>query len=316
MVITSRAPVRVDFAGAWTDVAEFYEPFTGATLNAAIRFYVSGQLDAYEGEETAPAGRIVSGPSGKYSVPSRAGLTVQYESMIPAGSGLGTSAALNVVWLSLARRTSVETIEEKMQIADLAYKVEGLLGIVGGKQDQYASAVGGINLFEFGPEDVRCHSVQMSEGTLNQLQDQLVLCYTGKSRLSSGIHRHVWGNFRAGQEETVRALFTLRDTAYEAKQHLEAGNLQEFGELLTIQFECAKHLDSSTTNQQIDELFEMAAPMIIGGKPCGAGGGGCLLFLARSPESAKELEEELKQHRLTVLNLQFDFQGLCLQTEK
>ena len=203
-----------------------------------------------------------------------------------------------------------------MQIAELAYKVEGLLGIIGGKQDQYASAVGGINLFEFTADDVRRHAVEMSQESIDQLQEQFVLCYTGKSRLSSDIHRRVWGSFQAGEEEVVRALFTLRDSAHEAKECLAAGNLERFGELLTVQFECAKHLHSSTTNQQIDELFEMAGPMIIGGKPCGAGGGGCLLFLARSPESARELEEELDQRRLTVLDLQFDFEGLCMRTDK
>ena len=312
MLIRSRAPVRVDFAGAWTDVPDFYEPFTGATLNAAIQLYVSGQLDTYEDEESHQIGKTVSGPSGKYSATSQAGLRVQYESTIPAGSGLGTSAALNVVWLSLARRTPVETVEDRMDTAELAYKVEGTLGILGGKQDQYASAVGGINLFEFDADEVRRHPVKMPAENVKQLEDMLVLCYTGKSRLSSSIHRNVWANFRAGKQETVRALFTLRDTAYEAKGCLETGNLERFGELLTVQFECARDLDSSPNNEQIDELFDLAAPMTVGGKPCGAGGGGCLLFLAKSPQSAKDLEDELRRRRLTVIDLRVDFEGLKL----
>ena len=105
MVIKSRAPVRVDFAGAWTDVSYFSDSFGGATVNAAIKLYVEGALDAHEEEpEGFAAERVVSGPSGKYQAAGEAGLRVHYQSQIPAGSGMGTSATLNVVWLSLVRR--------------------------------------------------------------------------------------------------------------------------------------------------------------------------------------------------------------------
>ncbi len=312
MIIRSRAPVRVDFAGAWTDVTYFSEPFGGATLNAAIKLYVEGELDAHEEEERLDVERIVSGPSGKYRGADRAGLSVNYQSKIPAGSGLGTSGTLNVVWLSLVRRQPVKSIAEKMEIAAHAYDIEKVLGIIGGKQDQYASAVGGINLFEFG-EEVRRVPVEMSQEQVEELERHLVLCYTGRPRLSSNIHKNVWGNFRAGKKETVRALFTLRDSAYEGKEYLESGSLDQLGELMSRQFEATKKLDSSTSNEQIEELFELAAGRILGAKPCGAGGGGCLLFMGKSPEQALALAEELKKKQLTVIDLQFDFEGLCME---
>ena len=316
MIITSRAPVRVDFAGAWTDVPYFSDPFTGATLNAAVQLYVSGELDAYEEEESYQPGQGISGPGDEHRGASKAGMRVHYESSIPAGSGLGTSAALNVVWLSLVRRTPVETAEDKMNIAALAFGIEKILGIVGGKQDQYASALGGINLFEFTAEDVKFQPVDIAGDKIRQLEELLVLCYTGKPRLSSNIHKNVWGNFRAGKDETVRALFTLRDTAYEAKECLEQWDIERFGEILSIQFDCMKNLDSSTSNEQIEKLFALAEPMTIGRKPCGAGGGGCLLFLARSQDHARKLKEELSGQGLTVLDLHFDFEGLVLGIDK
>jgi len=302
MTIKSWAPVRVDFAGAWTDVSYFSDAFGGATCNAAIKLYVRGELDAQE-EEQMPAEEEDRG----------AGLRVQYESRIPAGSGLGTSATLNVVWLSLVRREPVTSIEDKMKIAALAYDIEKILGIIGGKQDQYASAVGGVNLFEFGQE-VKRIPVEMDRRDIEELQRRLVLCYTGKPRLSSNIHKNVWSKFRAGNQQTNQALFTLRDGAYRAKEYLESGEIEQLGKLLTIQFEAMKDLDSSTSNEQIEELFELAKPMIIGGKPCGAGGGGCLLFLSKSPEEARMLEENLRARQLTVLDLEFDFEGLCMET--
>jgi len=287
VILRSRAPVRIDFAGAWTDVPYFSDSFSGATLNAAIQVYVEGQLDAYEQETAWQRGsRLVSGPSGKYEADADAGLSVHYRSDIPAGSGLGTSATLNVVWLSLARRERVDSVEDKMQIAALAYDVEKVLGIIGGKQDQYASALGGINLFEFN-DTVQRRPVEMQDEQVKELEGPLVLCYTGTPRLSSNIHDKVWGNFRAGKRETVDALFALRDSAYEAEDCLETGSLERFGELLTVQFDSMKKLDSSTSNEQVEDLFELADSMILGGKPCGAGGGGCLLFLGKSEDQAR-----------------------------
>jgi len=313
MTIKSRAPVRVDFAGAWTDVPYFSDAFGGATCNAAIKLYVRGELDAHE-EAPIPVGELRLGAGREAELGGEAGLSVQYESRIPAGSGLGTSATLNVVWLSLVRREPVTSVDDKMKIAALAYEIEKVLGIIGGKQDQYASAVGGINLFEFGQE-VKWIPVEMNEGQIEELERRLVLCYTGKPRLSSNIHRNVWGNFRAGTEQTTQALFTLRDSAYRAKEHLENGEIDELGELLTVQFEAMKDLDSSTSNEQTEELFELAKPMIIGGKPCGAGGGGCLLFLGKSAEEARRLEEKLAERQLVVIDLKFDFEGLCVETD-
>jgi len=312
MTIKSWAPVRVDFAGAWTDVPYFSDAFGGATCNAAIKLYVRGELDAHEesqvpGEELRAGAGQEGGPAGK------AGLSVHYESRIPAGSGLGTSATLNVVWLSLVRREPVTSVEDKMKIAGLAYDIEKVLGIMGGKQDQYASAVGGINLFEFGQE-VKQIPVEMNEGQIEELEQRLVLCYTGKPRLSSNIHKNVWGNFRAGNERTTRALFTLRDSAYQARDYLESGEIEQLGKLLTVQFEAMKDLDSSTSNQQIEELFELASPRIVGGKPCGAGGGGCLLFLGKSPEEADKLEEELSSQGLAIIDVEFDFEGLRVES--
>jgi len=313
MTIKSRAPVRVDFAGGWTDVPYFSDSFGGATCNAAIKLYVRGELDAHEESQIA-AGELRAAVSKEDDTAGEAGLSVHYESRIAAGSGLGTSATLNVVWLSLVRREPVTTVEGKMEIAALAYDIEKVLGIIGGKQDQYASAVGGINLFEFGDE-VKRIPVEMKQEDVEELQRRLVLCYTGKPRLSSNIHRNVWGNFRAGNEETARALFTLRDSAYQARDYLENGAIEKLGKLLTVQFEAMKDLDSSTSNEQIEALFELAEPLIIGGKPCGAGGGGCLLFLGKSAEEARKLEERLDERQLAVIDLEFDFEGLCVETD-
>ena len=317
MIVRSRAPVRVDFAGAWTDVSYFARPFKGATLNAAIQMYVTGELQVDEELDAVFDTDQASGSAkaGQFEMPERAALNVSYGTPIPAGSGLGTSATLNCVWLALARREPVTSDEDKMRIAALAYDVERTLGIIGGKQDQYASAVGGINLFEFEDDEVVRIAVELPTERVRELEGLFVLCYTGQARLSSNIHRNVWGNFRAGREQTVRALFGLRDSAYESRDALEQWDLATFGRILTDQRHYMKELDDSTTTQQIEELFELAAPQIMGGKPCGAGGGGCILFLARDPSAQARLRRTLSERGLTVMDVRFDFEGLTLATE-
>ena len=314
MIVKARAPVRIDFAGAWTDVKYFYKTFGGATLNAAINRYVTGQLTTNEGNVE---GRRLTQPPGYpvVEVCSPAGLKVSYETDMPAGSGLGTSSALNVVWLALVKQTRLETREQKEEIADSAYDIEKVLGIIGGKQDQFASAVGGINLFEFKTDGgVTTHPVTLSNIQVAELESLLVLCYTGESRLSSGIHENVWGNFRRGRRETVDALFTLRDSAYAGKEILEGSRWDEFGPLLSQQFECMKALDNSTTNATVEKLFDLVKAQISGGKPCGAGGGGCLLFCCKEPAGKARVQSKIRDAGFRVVDFHFEFEGVVTTT--
>lgn len=297
MRITCRAPVRVDLAGAWTDVVFFYEPFGGATLNAAIGYYVHGEL-------------LV----GKHA-PKGEGVHIGYHTDVPTGSGLGTSAAMNVVWLALVKGDPVATHEARQSIAEGAYQAEKILGIVGGKQDQYAAAFGGINLFEFRNDGVTVHPVRMPSEKLTGLEQLFVLCYTGASRLSSRIHENVWGRFGHGNREVIDALLTMRDSAYECKDALERGDWKRVGEILTLQFECSKRLDASTSNETIERLFAEVGEHIFGGKPCGAGGGGCVLFLCKEEKAKRQVEQKLLEARMTLLPFRFDFSGLTVQIE-
>jgi len=293
MIIESRAPVRVDFAGAWTDVRYFAYPFGGATTNAAINRYVSG--------------RTVIGGSG-----SEEGISVTYQTDIPAGSGLGTSSALNVVWLSLASGKVPATQQERARIAEQAYEVETVLGIIGGKQDQYASACGGFNLFEFGENAVQITPVNISSARIAELQDLMTLCYTGQARLSSNLHENVWGGFRSGKREVMDSLFTLRDSAYRAKDHLESGNWSEFGPLLSLQHACARRLDASLTNELVEGIMDTVRPHVTGGKCCGAGGGGCMLFMSETAAKQRSTAELLRSRGIHVIDFGFAQDGLTV----
>ena len=201
MIVTSRAPVRIDFAGGWTDVDLFARGAGGAVLNATINHYVTGRMETSED--------------------ALGGMSVTYGCDLPTGSGLGTSSALNVVWLSLIK-PCVNSREERRTIAETAFDLETMLDILGGKQDQYAAAFGGFNFLTFG-ETVCVETLTLPLETVCALESRLVLCYTGRPRLSGSIHENVWSAFRRGVPETVEALYALRDIAVRMKVALIAG---------------------------------------------------------------------------------------------
>ena len=314
MIVKARAPVRIDFAGAWTDVDYFYKAFGGATLNATIDQYVKGKLVADEGNFGEKVPRHAPG-YGTTFVDGPDGLLVEYNTKMPDDSGLGTSAAREVTRLALFSQDPLATREQKENIAESAYRIEQVLGIIGGKQDQFASAVGGINLFEFRENGTTTHPVTMPESQIAELESLLVLCYTGECRLSSNIHKSVWGNFHQGRRETVDALFTLRDSAYAGKEILKDSRWDEFGPLLTRQFECMKALDSSTTNTTVDGLFDLVKGDISGGKPCGAGGGGYLLFGCNDLAGKARVQSKIRDAGFRVVDFSFEFEGVATLIE-
>lgn len=305
MIIRSRAPVRIDFAGGWTDVPIFAAGAGGLVVNAAIRHYVSGRMEIHDTEET-----IARSAAGDQEPE---GLSVSYQSDLPSGSGLGTSSALNVVWLSLVK-SQITTDEDRGRIAELAYNLEEMLGILGGKQDQYAAAYGGFNAMTFG-DSVAVERLHVSPEMVAELEARLVLCYTGKPRLSGNIHENVWGAFRRGAPATVNALYALRECAVRMREALMQGDSGAFADMLSLNWQSQKALDPSVTNPQIEDLFERAeAAGSVGGKACGAGGGGCLLFFA-APGKQQTVAEALTAAGVRIIPFQFDFEGLQVTKE-
>ena len=300
MVITSRAPLRVDFAGAWTDVNFFARGAGGAVINATIDKYVEGRLEILD------ANNADISPTG--------GISVSYHCEMPSGSGLGTSAALNVCWLSLVEAQIHPSQEYREQIAELAYQLEEILGVLGGKQDQYAAALGGFQYLTFN-ESVCAEKLNIQPAMVQELEKRLVLCYTGKSRLSGDIHENVWGAFRHGAPETVNALYYLRNCAIRMKTVIEEGNIEEFGELIGQSWKHQKALDASVSNDEIEVLFDIARKAgAMFGKATGAGGGGCLLFFTENDKQCA-VTEALSSAGVRVIPFKFEFKGLQVNGE-
>lgn len=283
--MTTRVPVRIDFGGAWTDVPLYADAHGGAVFNATIDRYVTGELAS--GEE---------------------GVDVRYGLELPTGSGLGTSAALNVAWLALITRGT-----DRARLAEQAYQIEGVLDVLGGRQDQWAAAHGGFNLFHFDRSGVRTEKIALPEAALKALESRSVLLYTNSPRFSGSIHEQVWGAYRAGRTATVEALHRLKELALAMPERLLGGDIDGFARLLTENWECQKALYNSVTNPQIDALFDVATGAgALGGKACGAGGGGCLYFVA-GEDRRGELVAALRESGAREIPFRFEFEGVVLR---
>ena len=346
-VIRARSPVRIDFAGGWTDVALFTEESKGLVVNAAINIYsyvtvnrlpdkevltnshgyahketvedtsvkiYSADFDIYEEAEEVRQleynGNIDLAKAAIKQMGIQGGLEIITRSNAPAGSGLGTSASMGVALIgALSASKGLSLLPyEWAESASLIERKE--LGILGGKQDHYASALGGINFMEFMGEGVKVSKLQLSQNTLYELEKSLVLCYTGKSRLSGNIHHKVKEAYENGEPKTRQALKNLRSIALETKNALLKGDLENFGQLLSDNWENQRALHPSVTSPQIDGIFEsVMANGALGGKACGAGGGGCLLFYAQ-PDSEHLVRKELEEAGVKIIDFDLDFTGL------
>jgi len=333
--------VRIDFAGAWTDVPLFTTLTPGVVVNAAISLYAyttveplaSGSPTYGEAvqESLCPTGiRICSVDLGQYveaasvskieyngtmdlvkaackSSPVRAAEVTTWTDS-PAGSGLGTSASLGVAALSALWQYGNKLVTRHI-CAHEAFELETKeLGLLSGTQDQYAAVLGGFNCFRCVGSNVTYNdNLNTVDALTYELEKRLVLVYTGKSRLSSDIHSHVTSNFKAQRNHP--ALRNLVKSGELAREALLTRNISKLTDAINMSWANQKLLHESITNDQIESLFEIAAKNgMVAGKACGAGGGGCLLFLA---ERGKEhmLRKALEEH-VKVLNFKFDFDGL------
>lgn len=298
MIVTAKAPVRIDFGGAWTDVDLYARERGGVVFNATIAHHVTGSFTVRESGEGAH---------------SLEGLEVRYGFELPSGSGLGTSAALNVAWFGLLHRR-VENDDDRVRIAEQAYGLEGLLGILGGRQDQYASAMGGFNKMSFA-ESVTVERIGIPTEVVSALEARSVLVYTGKPRLSGSIHENVWGAFKAGRAATVGALDRLKEIGEAMPDVLSAGRIDAFADLLDENWACQRRLDDSVTNAQIETMFAAArAAGARAGKACGAGGGGCLYFVTEEGRQ-EAVQAALAATGARVIDFAFTPEGLTVTRE-
>jgi len=294
------APLRLDFAGGWTDVPPFSAREGGVVVNAAIglRAHVELQLggallrlvSAELGEtlECANSGGLV--PGGKLALltaalrmfPVLGGFTLTTRCDAPPGSGLGSSGALGVALVGALTRARQDSMS-RQDVADQAWQVETIEAqLPGGKQDQYAAALGGFHRLTFRDPDVGIEPLTLDPAFAAALERQTLICYTNKSRVSGDTISRVMGAYDKGDSKVTGALRGLKETGNAMADALRAADLARVGVLLTENWKHQQALDPGMRTAEMTQLEDAATKAgALGGKAAGAGAGGCMFFVMR-----------------------------------
>lgn len=296
-VIRAKAPLRVSFAGGGTDVPPFPEQEGGLVLSATINRYVYGALapraDSQIGLESVDFGVSLSYHAddalefdGRLDLAKaairklgRGGYNIFLHSNAPPGSGLGSSSAVMVALIGLLKEFHGKPLTD-YDVAHLAFELERKdLGIQGGFQDQYAATFGGFNLIEFESDRVIVNPLRISPDVVHELEHNMLLCFTGKTRSSDHIIEHQTNRWTNGDEQALAGLRASKHLAVAMKNALLQRRLNDFGDLLGVSWQEKKRLSPKITNDFIDTAYEEAMRHgALGGKVTGAGGGGYMLF--------------------------------------
>lgn len=274
------APVRIDFAGGTTDVSPFKDKYGGCILNAAINRYVVGELSV-DNKKTH----------------------LEYTGNIPTSSGLGTSGVMNLVWLGLISQGGKKLdTKYKTQLAETTYSIEQAMGLVGGKQDQYAGALGGINFMKFNKDKVEVERLNLRKEFIRKLESKLVLVYTGEPHFSGNTNKAMMDNLKKGKNNSN--LFRIKKIAIEMRSALLKEDLDRFAELMNEETKERKKLHSSIVPKNIQDIISIAMKNgASAAKVCGSGGGGSILFFGDKQKLRKKFGDK-------VLDFKFDFEGL------
>jgi D-glycero-alpha-D-manno-heptose-7-phosphate kinase len=331
MLIRAKAPLRISFAGGGTDVPPFPQQEGGCVLSATINRYAYGSLIprpdqqivihsldfGFSVEINAEDKLVYDGKLdlakatiARFKGKEPTGFDLYLHSDAPPGSGLGSSSAMMVTLVGLLKELRSLPMTD-YEVADLAYVIERKeLAIQGGIQDQYAAAFGGFNFIEFLADRVIVNPLKVSPDIVNELQYNLLLCYTGTARLSANIIQDQVHRYEQSEWTTLQALRELKTLTLEMKNALLRRQLERFGELLHYEWECKKRLSGKISNPQLDALYAAArAEGAIGGKITGAGGGGFMMLYCRFNRRHK-IAEKMKDMGCTMTDIGFEPMGL------
>jgi len=320
MIIT-RSPLRISLGGGGTDLPSYFSQHGGFLIAAAIDKYVyinihsrfvDGFLLKYSQMEEAASIDEIRHPIIREAlrlldVQSR-NLEITSMADIPAGTGLGSSGSFTTALLK-ALHTQKKNLIHPHQLAEQACRIEiDILKEPIGKQDQYIAAYGGITCFEFAKDGtVSSTPLLISEETLFNLEDNLLLFFTGYSRSASAILKEQDDRSRRDDSEMTENLHFIKDLAFSTRRALESGDVREFGRLMNVHWEHKKRRSDGMSNPRIDDWYQCAlANGASGGKLIGAGGGGFLMFYA---EDKTRLRHALREQGLKEVRFRFEFEG-------
>jgi D-glycero-alpha-D-manno-heptose-7-phosphate kinase len=320
MIIT-RSPLRISLGGGGTDLPSYYKEHEGFLVAAAIDKYVYITLHQtfvddfilkYSKMERVGAAKDVEHPIVREALqllnvhPRR--LEISAMADIPAGTGLGSSGSFTTALLK-ALHAYKQNLVHPRELAEQACHIEiDRLGEPIGKQDQYIAAFGGITCFHFRKDGtVDAEPLKISRETLYNLEDHLVMFFTGYSRSASNILKDQHVKSQGKDLDMLANLHYTKELGFRSRDALVAGDLIGYGKLMHEHWEHKKKRSGGMSNERIDAWYSLAlANGAVGGKLIGAGGGGFLLFVT---EDKLRLRRVLGEAGMEEVRFRFDFHG-------
>jgi D-glycero-alpha-D-manno-heptose-7-phosphate kinase len=320
-VIIARSPLRLSLGGGGTDLPSYYREFGGFLMAAAINKCVYVSVHAsfnpelvlrYSKIERVPDANSVHHPIIREALKlldiTERNLEITSMADIAAGTGLGSSGSFGTALLKALYRFRNRVITPT-DLAETACRIEiDILNEPVGKQDQYVAAFGGINCYEFRPDDsVVVTPLNMSDQTREEFEERALVFSTGIIRQAPEILKDQNDKTKQRSSEMIANLHYIKQIGYASQTALEAGDLDEYGRLLHEHWEHKRERSRLITNSRIDHWYEVARRNgAVGGKVIGAGGGGFLLFLASDPT---RLRRAMQAEELGELRFSFEYEG-------
>lgn len=291
MIIT-KTPFRMSFFGGGTDMEEYFIENGGAVLSTTFdkycyvnvrhlpRFFDYSTEISYSKTERVTDVNDIKHPAIREAMKmlDMHEIRLTYEADLPARSGLGTSSSFAVGMLN-AFYSLKGKYASKKKLADEAIFLERVLcKEAGGWQDQIAASFGGFNRINFGPDGYEVHPIIISQNRKKQLNDNLMMFFTGFTRFSSEVQKANAASSPVDKKEMLMRMYKLVDEAEEILVNSDR-DLDDFGRLLDVTWKLKRQTGGSVSTNSIDKLYEQGIEAgALGGKLLGAGGGGFLVF--------------------------------------
>jgi len=328
MRVEARAPARVDLAGGTIDIWPLYLFHPGAqTVNIAIRCYASCVIETRPDQRIVLVSKdqdireefedLVNLARGACRLPlvrelvqsfePHRGLNIETRSEIPAGAGLGGSSALNIALCGgLARVTGKHVT--RAQILEIAKNVEAIvIRVPTGWQDYFPALYGGANVVHLRRDGVKREKIPLF---VSELEERFVLCYTGQPRDSAINNWEVMKSHIDGDEQVRRNFDRITTIAGQMREALLAGDWKDVGELLASEWENRKQNFKGISTPKIDGMIEETRKHgTVAAKVCGAGGGGCVVFVVE-PGTKPAVEDALTHLGGQIINFSVARTGL------
>jgi D-glycero-alpha-D-manno-heptose-7-phosphate kinase len=321
VMIIARSPLRITFGGGGTDLPSYYKEFGGFLISAAIDKYVyvtalrpfrPGIFLKYSKIEMAEGIDGIQHPIVREVLRDYPETVPQIEittlADIPSGTGLGSSGSFTTALLKAVSTYHRESLPaETLASRACEIEIERLKEPIG-KQDQYIAAYGGITCFQFNQDDsVRVAALKLSPESYHDLEDNLLLFFTGYERSASSILKDQKVRTENSEADIIGQMHEVKEMGLKSKTLLESGKLTDFADLMHHHWLLKRRRSTNITNPQIDEWYELGRKNgAVGGKLVGAGGGGFLLFYA---EDRHKLRKAMSSCGLEEVRFRFDFSG-------